>query len=332
MSGAAWLLRFAVAVGLASCTNAPPAYAPETARIGNLLVSGVPAIPDVLRSRLQQYRNTRTARLLDWLDEGVLVTTRFGNSPQLHRVRVPGGAREQLSFFAEPVRLAYVPPKGQERGFVYLRDVGGSEFYQLFWFDIAGGESRLLSDGKSRYTEVRWANAGDRFAYTTTERDGVHWDIHVQAVAGGAEAVLETEDGAWFSLDWHPDDSRLLVMRYVSPAESHLFELDLHSGRLTPLLGQLGEDVMVAVSDARYGPEGSGVFFVADVGAEFMRLRLGVGHPGEKTRVTAYVLKRGAADVERAVENNIDDAIAVLPLLMDDGLNAAMKALHTKEE
>jgi PTH1 family peptidyl-tRNA hydrolase len=71
---------------------------------------------------------------------------------------------------------------------------------------------------------------------------------------------------------------------------------------------------------------------IAHCGAEFTRLRLGVGHPGDKTRVTAYVLKRGAADVEHAVENNIDDAIAVLPLLMDDGLNAAMKALHTKEE
>lgn len=67
-------------------------------------------------------------------------------------------------------------------------------------------------------------------------------------------------------------------------------------------------------------------------GADFMRLRLGVGHPGEKTQVTGYVLKRGSADVERAVEDNIDDAIAVLPLLMDDSLNAATKALHTKEE
>jgi PTH1 family peptidyl-tRNA hydrolase len=67
-------------------------------------------------------------------------------------------------------------------------------------------------------------------------------------------------------------------------------------------------------------------------GADFMRLRLGVGHPGEKTRVTGYVLKRGSAEVERAVENNIDDDIDVLQLLIDDGLNAATKALHTKEE
>ena len=66
-------------------------------------------------------------------------------------------------------------------------------------------------------------------------------------------------------------------------------------------------------------------------GAEFVRLRLGVGHPGEKSQVTNYVLKRGSADVERAIEDNIVEAMDVMPLLIEDGLNAATKALHTKE-
>ena len=66
-------------------------------------------------------------------------------------------------------------------------------------------------------------------------------------------------------------------------------------------------------------------------GADFVRLRLGVGHPGEKSQVTNYVLKRGSADVERAIEDTIVDAVAVMPLLIEDGLNAATKALHTKE-
>lgn len=66
-------------------------------------------------------------------------------------------------------------------------------------------------------------------------------------------------------------------------------------------------------------------------GAEFMRLRIGVGHPGEKDKVTGYVLKRASSDVEAVVERNIDEAIDVMPLLLDDGLNAAMKSLHTKE-
>jgi PTH1 family peptidyl-tRNA hydrolase len=69
---------------------------------------------------------------------------------------------------------------------------------------------------------------------------------------------------------------------------------------------------------------------VSHCGADFLRLRLGVGHPGEKGKVTKYVLKRGAADVEAAIEQNIVDAIDVMPLLVDDELSAAQKKLHSK--
>jgi PTH1 family peptidyl-tRNA hydrolase len=66
-------------------------------------------------------------------------------------------------------------------------------------------------------------------------------------------------------------------------------------------------------------------------GADFVRLRLGVGHPGDKSQVTNYVLKRAPSDIERAIEDNIVEAMDVMPLLIEDGLNAATKALHTKE-
>ena len=66
-------------------------------------------------------------------------------------------------------------------------------------------------------------------------------------------------------------------------------------------------------------------------GADFLRLRLGVGHPGEKDKVTNYVLKPGSAEVESAIERNIDDTIGVLPELVDGNINAAMKKLHTQD-
>ena len=65
-------------------------------------------------------------------------------------------------------------------------------------------------------------------------------------------------------------------------------------------------------------------------GPNFVRLRLGVGHPGEKDKVTGYVLKKASADVERAIEHNIDDAVRALEVWVDENLNAAMKELHTK--
>ncbi len=66
-------------------------------------------------------------------------------------------------------------------------------------------------------------------------------------------------------------------------------------------------------------------------GPDFLRLRLGVGHPGEKHEVTNYVLKRGSSDTEAAVARDINDAIDVMPLLVDGDIPAAMKQLHTKE-
>ena len=66
-------------------------------------------------------------------------------------------------------------------------------------------------------------------------------------------------------------------------------------------------------------------------GANFMRLRLGVGHPGHKDQVTAYVLKKASSDVEAAIDRNVDEAADVVPLLVEDGLEAAMKKLHTKD-
>ena len=69
---------------------------------------------------------------------------------------------------------------------------------------------------------------------------------------------------------------------------------------------------------------------ISHCGADFMRLRLGVGHPGHKDKVTGYVLKRASTDTAIDIERNVDQAVDVMPTLVNDGLNAAMKELHTK--
>jgi len=65
-------------------------------------------------------------------------------------------------------------------------------------------------------------------------------------------------------------------------------------------------------------------------GADFMRLRLGVGHPGDKNLVTDYVLKCASAETERALEDNIAEALEVMPVLVESGLEVAMTRLHTR--
>ena len=65
-------------------------------------------------------------------------------------------------------------------------------------------------------------------------------------------------------------------------------------------------------------------------GRDFMRLRIGVGHPGHKDQVTNYVLKQASRETAAAMRTNVDEAADVMPLLATDGLNAAMKKLHTR--
>ncbi|MDH5311494.1 MAG: aminoacyl-tRNA hydrolase [Gammaproteobacteria bacterium] len=65
-------------------------------------------------------------------------------------------------------------------------------------------------------------------------------------------------------------------------------------------------------------------------GADFMRLRIGVGHPGDKDKVTGYVLGTPSKDVEALLQRGVDEAADIIPILLDRGLNEATKDLHTR--
>jgi PTH1 family peptidyl-tRNA hydrolase len=61
----------------------------------------------------------------------------------------------------------------------------------------------------------------------------------------------------------------------------------------------------------------------------FHRLRIGIGHPGHKDRVTGWVLGRATGADDILIGRAIDDAIEVLPLAVAGDVNEAMKRLHT---
>ena len=72
---------------------------------------------------------------------------------------------------------------------------------------------------------------------------------------------------------------------------------------------------------------------IAQLGhAKFHRLRVGIGHPGHKDKVTPWVLGKPGRDDEAAILRAIDDALAVLPLAVAGDFNEAMKRLHTPKE
>jgi dipeptidyl aminopeptidase/acylaminoacyl peptidase len=241
---------------------------------GNLVLDNVPSVDTPLTTRLDDYLNSRGASFVDWLaDDSLLIATRFGDTEQLHRVSGPMGAREQLTFFREPVTTARAPQSAVAPGFAFLRDQGGNEQSQVFYYDLNTRAVRMLSSGQGQNGSLAWSRDGKRVAYNSTARDGTSFDLMVAEPGNSFAAPRLVFNGfqkSWSVTDWSPDDSKLLISNFVSATESHLFVMDLASAALTPL--SEGEEP-ASVSGARFTPDGRGVYLITNRDAEFEQLR-----------------------------------------------------------
>ncbi|MFM6989887.1 MAG: aminoacyl-tRNA hydrolase [Rhodoferax sp.] len=64
---------------------------------------------------------------------------------------------------------------------------------------------------------------------------------------------------------------------------------------------------------------------------DYWRLRIGIGHPGSKTEVANWVLKKPPLDHRIAIDQCIDRALAALPALLASDMNKAMLHIHTSK-
>nr|WP_282183716.1 aminoacyl-tRNA hydrolase [Yersinia pseudotuberculosis] len=60
----------------------------------------------------------------------------------------------------------------------------------------------------------------------------------------------------------------------------------------------------------------------------FYRLRIGIGHPGDKSKVTGFVLGKPPASEQTLIDNAIDESIRCTEVLLNEGMTKAMNRLH----
>jgi len=240
----------------------------------NLIVEGIPAIPIALVDAAAQYNNFRAASFQSWhpLLREMIISTRFAEANQVHLVKLPAGARTQLTFYKERIAGAsYDPVNGDF--IVFLKDTGGNENFQIFRYDFASGKTTLLSDGQSRNIGGVWSNKGDRLAYESNRRDKNDMDIRVMDPRdpGSDRLLLQVRGGAWGVLDWSPDDSKLLVGEGISINESYLWLVDCVSGK-KELLTPKNKKEKIAYNYAAFSSDGKGFYALTDTDCEFVRL------------------------------------------------------------
>ena len=273
----------------------------------NLVAEGIPKIPVSLAESVGRYSEFRTAGFTSWhpTKREMLIVTRFADAAQVHQVKFPGGARTQLTFFPDRVAGAvYQPVNGDS--FLFTKDVGGGEFFQIYRYEVATGNITLLTDGKSRNIGPRWSYQGDRIAYGSTKRSGNDVDIWVVNALDPASArmVAQMDGGGWNVSDWSPDGKRLLVENYVSAAESYVWLVDVASGKKDLLTPKTGSET-VAYSNPRFAKDGKRVHFTSDQDSEFQRLVF-LDLATHKTTVLTPELKWDVGDFDLVERRALD--------------------------
>jgi peptidyl-tRNA hydrolase, PTH1 family len=71
---------------------------------------------------------------------------------------------------------------------------------------------------------------------------------------------------------------------------------------------------------------------ITHCGPDFWRLRLGIGHPGDRSQVIDYVLQRAAPADEEAIVTSVSASLEALTVFVREGAEKAMKVLHTQDK
>ena len=127
----------------------------------NVTTDGVPPIPMPLVQAVAPYGQFRQAILRAWhpTEREIIITTSFGAVPQLHRVKTPGGARTQMTFFTDGVSTR---PGGVPAEWPVVRVPGTLPVVvrptSSFKYDLARGTTVMLTDGKSSMAAPHLSN------------------------------------------------------------------------------------------------------------------------------------------------------------------------------
>jgi len=242
---------------------------------GNLVMEGIPAeIPTALKNRLQQYQNSRGAAFRDWAPDGkgILIGTRFAEVAQAHYIAEPGAARQQLTFFDEPVRGADVCPDKSKNGFIFTKDIGGNEQHQLYFFNLDDGSVKLLTDGENRFSNGGWNRKGDKFLMTSNKRNGKDFDIYISTLETEPEEakMIFEANGIWYATDWSHDDNHLIIGNFISANESRLYVLNIETGDYYEVSNP---EQKISYDGGYFSNNDRGIYYVSDENEEFKKLR-----------------------------------------------------------
>jgi dipeptidyl aminopeptidase/acylaminoacyl peptidase len=287
----------------------------------NLVVQGIPPVPQSLVAQVAMYTDFRGHGFVDWhpTRREMLVAHRAagGNTTQLFRLTSPMAAPEPLTDFADPVTTARYEPR-EGRYIVFERSAGGSEASQVYRLDLDTRHVALLSEPGERHTIEDWMHHSSQLLITSVPLDRT-------AQGGTRSRVTETltlldpadptrrkrlaelQGTGWGvgGVSWN--DRQIALGRFLSANESQVWLLDVGSGKLTQVLPAPGTKERGVYLPVGFRRDHSGLYVVSDRHGEFRELLFYRFADRRFTRITGHI----PWDVEGAELSEDGQRIAV---------------------
>lgn len=262
---------------LSSCAHAP-ATTPEPVAGGWPFPQDIPKVektvaglagqepPDIVRYLLL-HRATRARLSPD--GNTVAFTTSISGVPQLWVVSSRGGWPMQLTYGAG-VRFYEWLPDGS--ALIYGADTEGNEREGFYRISADGTDERQVlapSDAFRIFGDL--SSDGRRAVYSTTERNGVDFDIHLLDLTTGESRVIHEGTFGFYASEWQTGGSKVLVTETRGEDANDLHLLDVGTGELQTLFAP--EDPSF-YGGFQWLPDGSGFYLITNHEREFAGIAL----------------------------------------------------------
>ena len=254
---------------------------------GQLILEDIPVIPQRISDDISRYQNIRSGSFQNFNEDGteMYISTRFGNVSQLHKVKKPGGARFQLTYFEEPIGSINRQPDGEVIAFTM--DAKGNENAQVFILNPKNGEYKMLTDGISRNGSPVWSEDGEKIAYRSNKRNGASNDVWITSVddKNNSEMILESQDGtSWGAIDWSNDNKKILIQNYISVSNSKIYSIDVESKTRSLIIGS--NDKKSVNIGLNFDNDDKGIFFITNEFSDYRNLAYKNIQTGQITLIT----------------------------------------------
>ena len=298
--------HFAIALALFATTAVaqPEVVVPNS----NLLIEGIPAIPQSLATRIGGYSDFRGHAFLDWhpLRREMLISHRAAGSNvnQLFLLTAPDAPLQRLTDFPEPINAGSFDPRAG-RFIIYSRDTGGNEAARIYRLDLDSRSSTLLSDPETRSTAT-WNEAGTHLLIASVPLDrtaqggrreqiGVTLTLIDPLQPAERRVITELPGTGWFDFTFSPDDKWLVMIRYISRTETEVWRMDLASGKRECILPASDASARATYFSLEFSRDGSRLYMTTTARSEFQQLA--------EYRFATRALRYFPSDINWDVEN-----------------------------